>query len=80
MWERSGMPYWFLEGVVYGFGAMIFATRFPESKWPGRFDMYGTSHQIFHVFVVGAAVVHLWGVWSAYRWNYENLRGCRMGI
>ena len=74
------MPYWFLEGVVYGLGAMMFTTRFPERRWPGRFDVYGTSHQIFHVLVVGATVVHLWGVWSAYKWDYENLRGCGVGI
>lgn len=80
MWERSGMPYWLLEGVVYGVGAAMFATRFPESRWPGKFDVWGTSHQIFHVLVVGAAVVHLWGVWSAYKWSYENLRSCRVGF
>lgn len=50
------------------------ATRFPEKKWPGKFDVYGTSHQIFHVLVVCGAVVHLCGVWSAYGWNYRNER------
>jgi adiponectin receptor len=80
MWERSGMPYWLLEGVVYGVGAGMFATRWPERKWPGRFDVYGTSHQFFHVLVVAAAGVHLWGVWSAYGWNYENQRSCGVGL
>jgi adiponectin receptor len=66
-WEemlvRSGMPYWFLEGVLYGFGALFFVTRFPESIWPGKFDVWGGSHQIFHVLVVLAGMVHLVGVW-----------------
>jgi adiponectin receptor len=76
MWERSGMPYWFLEGLVYGLGATFFGTRFPESRWPGKFDVWGTSHQIFHVLVVGATCAHLWGVWSAYKWNYDQGRVC----
>ncbi|KAF8847123.1 HlyIII-domain-containing protein [Acephala macrosclerotiorum] len=76
MWVRSGMPYWFLEGIVYGLGAFFFATRFPESKWPGKFDVWFCSHQIFHILVVCASVVHLKGVWDAYAWNYHNNHQC----
>jgi len=72
MWVRSGMPYWLGEGAIYAVGAALFATRFPEKKWPGRFDVWGTSHQLFHVLVVAAAVVHLFGVWSAYGWHYRS--------
>ena len=79
MWVRSGMPYWFLEGGVYGLGAFFFATRVPESVWPGRFDVWGSSHQIFHVLVVCGALVHLCGVWDAYRWNYVNHQGFVIG-
>lgn len=72
MWERSGMPFWLLEGAAYGIGAAFFATRIPERlKW-GRFDIWGSSHQIFHVCVVAGAVAHLWGVWDAWAWNYRN--------
>ena len=78
MWERSGMPYWLLEGAIYGVGAALFATRWPEKKWPGRFDVWGTSHQFFHLCVVAAACAHLWGVWSAFGWSYENQRGCEV--
>lgn len=39
MWERSGMPFWLLEGAVYGAGATLFAARWPEKQWPGRFDV-----------------------------------------
>jgi adiponectin receptor len=73
---RSGMQYYFLEGAIYGFGAFFFVTRMPESIWPGKFNVWGGSHQIFHVLVLGGAVAHLWGVWEAYRWNYWNERGC----
>lgn len=76
MWVRSGMPYYFLEGIIYGTGAVFFLTRFPESLWPGSFDIWLSSHQIFHILVVGAALTHLYGVWQAFAWNYENSRTC----
>jgi adiponectin receptor len=64
MWEQSGMPFWLGEGAVYGVGACLFASRWPEKKYPGKFDL-GCSHGAFHVCVVLAAGVHLRGVWSA---------------
>lgn len=76
MWVRSGMPYWFLEGLVYGTGAFFFVTRIPESVWPGTFDIWCSSHQIFHIMVVSASIVHIFGVWSAFSWNYHNQRTC----
>lgn len=76
MWVRSGMPYYLLEGLVYGLGAFFFITRIPESVWPGGFDIWFSSHQLFHVFVVLASLVHLYGIWSAYDWNYQHQRVC----
>ena len=73
MWVRSGMPFWFLEGIIYGIGAGFFVTRWPESRWPGKFDFFCSSHQIFHVLVVVGSVVHFMGVWDAYRWHYERV-------
>lgn len=49
-------------------------TRFPESRWPGRFDLIAASHQLFHGFVVLGAAVHLYGISTAFEWNYENPR------
>ncbi len=34
----------------------ISATRIPERLAPGRFDYFFSSHQIFHIFVVLAAL------------------------
>lgn len=76
MWLRSGMPFWFLEGLLYVTGAFFYDTRFPESVWPGKFDIWGSSHQIFHVLVVFGGTVHMLGVWSAYSWNYHHNREC----
>ncbi|EHY59097.1 ADIPOR-like receptor IZH2 [Exophiala dermatitidis] len=76
MWLRSGMPYYLLEGLAYGIGAFFFITRIPESIWPGTFDIWFSSHQLFHTFVVLASLVHLYGVWAAFDWNYEHQRIC----
>jgi adiponectin receptor len=72
MWERSGMPFWLLEGVAYGIGTAFFTTRIPERLKRGWFDIWSSSHQIFYVCVVTGAAVHLWGVWDTWDWNYRN--------
>lgn len=47
-------------------------TRFPERLKPGLFDIWGSSHQIFHILVVIATIVHLIGVLTAFDYNYEH--------
>ncbi|CAH6721543.1 ADIPOR-like receptor Izh2p [[Candida] jaroonii] len=67
--ERSSINYLILEGVFYIFGAVLYAMRVPErfthieddallGQTVGKFDIWGHSHQIFHVFVVIAAFCH----------------------
>lgn len=47
-------------------------TRFPESRYPGKFDLWG-SHSIFHILVVCAAVVQLMGYLDAFDYAHVNL-------
>lgn len=70
MWIASGMPYYLLEGGILVLGAFFYATRCPESIKPGRFDVWGCSHNIFHVLVVAATVVHLVGIWRGFAFHY----------
>ncbi|KAI1660414.1 HlyIII-domain-containing protein [Daldinia decipiens] len=72
MMKQSGLPYYLAEGGLFLIGAIVYATRFPESISPGLFDIYGSSHQIFHVLVVLATGVHLAGVLDALDYNYYN--------
>jgi len=51
---------------------VILKTRFPESRYPGKFDLWG-SHSIFHVLVVCAAVVQLIGYLDAFDHARTNL-------
>lgn len=46
----------------YIFGAVLYATRFPEKMAPGTFDLIGASHQIFHCFVLAGAYLHYRGI------------------
>lgn len=72
MAKQSGLFYFLAEGGLFLIGAVVYATRFPESIRPGTFDIYGSSHQIFHVLVVFATVIHLIGVLDALDYNYYN--------
>lgn len=44
--------------------------RWPERSCPGAFDIWGSSHQIFHVFVLAAAT-HLYGMAKAFDHHYS---------
>ncbi|KNE67976.1 hemolysin III family channel protein [Allomyces macrogynus ATCC 38327] len=39
-------------------GAAIYATRFPECLLPGKFDLVGSSHQLWHMLVMVGAYCH----------------------
>ncbi|CAK4662073.1 hypothetical protein LEN26_016163 [Aphanomyces euteiches] len=44
---------------VFNFmGIFFYVTRFPESRFPGRFDVVGASHQLWHLCVLAASLVH----------------------
>lgn len=40
-------------------------TQIPESRFPGKFDFIGASHQIMHVAVLAAGLVHHHGLSKA---------------
>jgi len=46
--------------------------RVPERWRPGAFDIWGSSHQIFHVLVVMAAAAHLIGLLKAFDNEHSN--------
>ncbi|KAF2243164.1 HlyIII-domain-containing protein [Trematosphaeria pertusa] len=45
-------------------GAIFYVTRFPERHFPETFDIWGSSHQIFHVLVMLGQIVYLRGLRS----------------
>ncbi|CBZ26412.1 conserved hypothetical protein [Leishmania mexicana MHOM/GT/2001/U1103] len=48
----------FLMLVTYCVGIVIYIFKVPERWYPGRFDVWLHSHQLWHFFVLCAAVVH----------------------
>lgn len=66
--------YEILMGLLYGLGALIYATRIPERWMPGKFDIAGSSHQLFHVLVVAGAYTHYRAGLIYLRWR--DMEGC----
>ncbi|CEP16476.1 hypothetical protein [Parasitella parasitica] len=54
-----------LMATTYITGALIYGCRFPERIMPGKFNLFGASHQIFHICVTIAVLAHYFGVMSA---------------
>ena len=51
---------WIFGGLSYTIGAIIYALKIPERLVPGTFDIWFTSHSIFHWMILFAAIVHVW--------------------
>lgn len=43
---------------VYVSGAGLYVSRIPERFFPGKFDIWASSHQLFHICVLIAAYLH----------------------
>ncbi|CAG8983548.1 hypothetical protein HYALB_00004349 [Hymenoscyphus albidus] len=69
--QQMGWWWLILEASLYVMGATIYAFRFPECIKPGAFDIWGNSHQVFHIFAVLGALVHLIGMIKAFDYNHN---------
>ena len=59
-------------GGLYLLGALLYVLRFPERIFPGKFNTWASSHQIFHVCVVCAALVHYDTLLSMIKYRMSN--------
>ncbi|RSH94841.1 hypothetical protein EHS25_004647 [Saitozyma podzolica] len=66
--ETTSLDLVIASGASYIVGAVMYAARFPEHLAPGRFDIWFSSHNIFHLFVLA-------GAWL----QYAALRGMVWG-
>ena len=62
-------------GALYLLGAAIYAYRVPERWKPGAFDVAFHSHQLFHVAVVVAAMIHYRASMELLHWR-DATGGC----
>ena len=65
--------YWHLGGITYVIGAILYLIRFPEKYFPGKFDIFGSSHQLLHIAVLIASFFHYIGSLDAYYSRFNNL-------
>lgn len=61
------------EALFYLSGAIIYGYRIPETIAPGKFDFFGSSHQIFHVLVVIGSLFHLRAVMGSYMFMHSHI-------
>ncbi|CAD6504907.1 BgTH12-00408 [Blumeria graminis f. sp. triticale] len=73
MRNRIGLFWLVLQGLLYILGAALYAARWPECSWSKRFDIWGSSHQLFHILVVMAAICHLYGLLIAFDFHHTVL-------
>ncbi|KAI3478697.1 hypothetical protein L1887_59334 [Cichorium endivia] len=74
--ETMGLRFLILSGALYVVGALLYAARVPERFAPGRFDMIGASHQIFHMLILAAAAAHYISIRRAYAfWHTVEAMG-----
>lgn len=67
--DRMSLDWMAIMATLNIVGAMLYVARFPERWFPYRFDLLGSSHQIFHVLVFAAAVAHYVGLVKAMRFS-----------
>ncbi|KAH7343170.1 HlyIII-domain-containing protein [Rhizoctonia solani] len=75
MKNEMGVQWIALTAVLYVSGAFIYACRVPERWFPGTFDLFGSSHQIFHVCVVLAALSHYQAVLTGFEYWHGQHHG-----
>lgn len=50
---KGSLIYYVFVGVFYLFGLYVYTVRCPERHYtPGKFNVCGNSHQIWHIFVL----------------------------
>jgi len=59
-------------GAIYLSGALMYGFRVPERWFPGQFDLFFASHQIFHWCVYGACIVHWLTAVAHYHWRVAH--------
>ena len=72
----AGEPMWglcfpyitFMLGL-YALGTVIYTLQFPERYFPHRFDIYLSSHQLWHLLVFSAAFLHFFCAVGHFQWR-----------
>ncbi|KAI4868609.1 hemolysin-III related-domain-containing protein [Hypoxylon rubiginosum] len=66
--ERMGLNWVLFQGFLYIFGAFL-------RNFPRTFDIWGSSHQLFHILILIAAASHLVGMAKAFDYHHSVMGG-----
>lgn len=66
------MFYYTVMGICYLGGLYIFTIKWPETRDPGRYDLCGASHQIWHFSILVAIIFTYVGSIINYHTRVEN--------
>ncbi|KAA8576502.1 hypothetical protein EYC84_006613 [Monilinia fructicola] len=64
--QRMGITWVLITLILNVLGATAYAIKFPERWFNRTFDIFGASHQLFHIMVVLAALVYTKGILQAF--------------
>ena len=65
--QMSSLNHLTLITVIFVLEAVAFAAHQPERTWPGKFDIFGHGHQIFHVSIVLNHILQLNAIYSDHK-------------
>src|SRR5262249_42261385 len=71
--KMMGLRWTFLQGGLYILGCVIFVCQVPERWYPGRFDLFGASHQVFHFSALAAAASQLKALLFAFDYRHGQI-------
>ena len=60
--------------MAYSLGVTLYALKIPERWAPGKFDLWCNSHQLWHIFVVLAGILHVTSCFNLY--HRKLIRPC----
>lgn len=64
--------YWEIGGAIYILGGLFYVFRFPEKRYPIKFDLFGHSHNILHIGVLLGFGFHYFGALDSYYYRLNN--------
>ena len=76
-WDRAcneiGVHWYLAEALTLLLGVGLFVGRLPERLSPGSFDIWGHSHQLFHICAVIGTGFHVLGLKRAFEYRHNSM-------
>ncbi|KAJ4265016.1 hypothetical protein NW762_005259 [Fusarium torreyae] len=74
--DRMGLVWYAYVALFNAIGVVAYALKVPERFSPGKFDIVGQSHQILHVSVIIAGMMHVFGCLGDFDYLHEHGAQC----